>query len=185
MQPHSEKDQSTSTSAPRDAAQTQVATICRQIVDSEVRPLRGRYRRRASRHRLYYRCSGLAILLFGVSLPLLAGLHFNHRDVILSIVSVALAALTGLREFYRWDEMWSLLRRTENAISHELLRWELAISSAVPSADPKQAPRACCAATEELLAAVRTIQEAEADSFFGGMRFPQAGGGLNAPSPTS
>ncbi|CUU55181.1 Protein of unknown function (DUF4231) [Parafrankia irregularis] len=147
---------------PPDAAWAQAVASCRGIVDAEVRPLRDRYRRRASRHQLFYRLSGLATLLLAVSLPLLAGLRFDHRDVALSVVGVCVAVLTGLREFYRWDEVGSRLRRTENALSDALLRWELAVSDGVPAADPEQGPRACYTATEELLTTVRAIRDAQA-----------------------
>ncbi|ONH60854.1 hypothetical protein CcI49_09715 [Frankia sp. CcI49] len=147
---------------PPGAAWAQAVASCRGIVDAEVRPLRDRYRRRASRHQLLYRLSGLATLLLAVSLPLLAGLRFDHRDVALSVVGVSVAVLTGLREFYRWDEVGSRLRRTENALSDALLRWELAVSDGVPAADPEQGPRACYTATEELLTTVRAIRDAQA-----------------------
>ncbi|EFC83058.1 hypothetical protein FrEUN1fDRAFT_3820 [Parafrankia sp. EUN1f] len=106
----------------------------------------------------------MATLLLAVSLPLLAGLRFDHRDVALSVVGVSVAVLTGLREFYRWDEVGSRLRRTENALSDALLRWELAVSDGAPAVDPEQGPRACYAATEELLTAVRAIRDAQAAS---------------------
>jgi len=158
---------------PPDPARAAAATACRAIVDTEVRALRDRYRRRANSHQLYYRLGGLTTLILGVTLPLLAGLRFSHRDIAISIVSITVAALTGLREFYRWDDMWSLLRRTENALTDALLRWELAISEIIQSVDPAAGPHDCYTATEELLATVRTIRDSETERFFGALRSPR------------
>ncbi len=43
---------------PADPAWPAFATVCRAIVDAEVRPLRNRYRRRANRHQFCYRLDG-------------------------------------------------------------------------------------------------------------------------------
>lgn len=137
--------------------------------------MRNQYRRRASRHQVYYRASGVVTVLLGVSLPLLVGLDFDQRDLVLSAVSIAVAALAGLREFYQWGEMWSLLRRTENALTDELLHWDLKTARASATADPTVAARERFAASEELLDAVRQIRDAEAERFFGGLRLPRAG----------
>ncbi|SNQ51932.1 conserved hypothetical protein [Frankia canadensis] len=158
--------------SPPDPEWGEAVAACRQIVDTDVRPLRERYRRRANRHKFFFRVSGLFTVLLGGSLPLLAGADFDHRDVALAGVGVTVAVLTGLREFYRWDEMWSLLRRTENALTDELLRWDLRISRSRQASPPSAAARYCYQATEDLLAATRTIRDAEADRYFGGLRHP-------------
>jgi len=161
-----------SSSEPEDPDWAEAVSACRRIVDADVRPLRARYRRRADRHKFFFRLSGLVTVLLGGSLPLLAGADFDHRDGTLAGVGVAVAVLTGLREFYRWDEMWSLLRRTENALTDELLRWDLRISRSRQASPASAAARYCYTATEDLLTATRAIRDAEADRFFGGLRTP-------------
>ena len=54
----------------------------------------------------YFRTAGVITILFSVALPAVAAIpesSLGNKQVILSAMSVTIAALTGLSSFYRWS----------------------------------------------------------------------------------
>jgi hypothetical protein len=100
------------------------------------------------------------VILIGAALPLMATLSYAHKDFVVSLMGVMIAALTALRGFYRWDQSWILLRNTEMAINRAW--WDYRAKG-----DDERHESAHALA--ELLLDIRT-QEAEV--FFKDMKFP-------------
>lgn len=123
------------------------------------------YHSRASWHRRFYRVSGTLVILIGAGLPLVATQSYPHKDLIVSILGVAMAALTALRGFYRWDLSWMLLRGTERTITGVWWDYHAQIGKSDDDGDRHEA---ACWLAERLL----EIRAQEAESFFKDMQFP-------------
>ena len=122
--------------------------------------LRQIYDLRATWHRRLYRFSGILVILAGAGLPLLVTVDYAGKDLVVAITGVLVALVTALRAFYRWDQSWILLRKTEMAITSALWEWR-----GRRSGDDR-------AAAVELLTCVDDIRKYEAESFFKDLAFP-------------
>jgi len=103
------------------------------------------------------------VILAGAILPLLASVQYPHKTFVVSAVGVLVAALTGLRAFYRWEQGWVVLRQTEFAINEAY--W--AYKGGTPQPDDK--------AASDLLLKLMKIRENEAEAFFKDLTFPHPG----------
>lgn len=122
--------------------------------------LRQIYDLRATWHRRLYRFSGILVILAGAGLPLLVTVDYAGKDLVVAVTGVLVALVTALRAFYRWDQSWILLRKTEMAITSALWEWR-----GRRSGDDR-------AAAVELLTCVDDIRKYEAESFFKDLAFP-------------
>lgn len=118
------------------------------------------YELRATWHRRLYRFSGIVVILAAAGLPLLVSIDYAGKDVAISATGVLVAVITGLRAFYRWDQSWILLRKTEMAIASALWLWQ----GREPDTDRE--------AAAELIQRVYDIRKVEAESFFKDLAFP-------------
>ncbi|GAA3475835.1 DUF4231 domain-containing protein [Streptomyces yanii] len=150
-------------------------------VERYVQKLRHFYDARARWHRRGHRFSGIVVIITGALLPLLATSQFAHKELVLSLVGVAISAVTALRSFYRFDQSWILLRNTEIAISHAYLKWKIArlgTAGERPSAEHREAD------TRALIDMIMGIRRDEAESFFNELPTPQpVTGGQNPGLP--
>jgi Protein of unknown function (DUF4231) len=134
-------------------------------VENYVLRVRDFYDSRARWHRRFYRLSSIVVIFAGATLPLLAGLEYTYKPEVLGILGVAIAALTSLRAFYHWDQLWVMLRNTEIVITGEYLAWKGTAKEALNSTDPAVID----AQKQEALRLVRKIIEIrqdEAGSYF-------------------
>ena len=152
---------------PRVAGDDWALEDYRKFVETHVRPVRDWYRRRARLNRFAFRSMGIVVIVLSPLLPLLAGFDFEHKDLTLGLIGVAIAIATGLRTFYQWDHLWSLLRQTDFELTELLTNWELAVASA-RSADEVQA------LTEDLLRKANDVRRAESKGYFATLRFPKS-----------
>jgi hypothetical protein len=136
--------------------------------ENYVRNVRNTYDRRANGHRRYYRASGILVVVAGASLPLLTTLSYSNKSLAISLVGVFVSAATALRAFYRWDQMWALLRVAEFSVSKAYWEWRGVIEQ---HADPGDA--AAREATILLLKNIADIRQNEAISFFRELPVPQ------------
>ncbi len=132
--------------------------------------LRTFYDARARWHRRFYRFSGIMIIIGGSSLPVISTRSLANKDFIVSLIGVSIAALTALRSFYRWDESWVLLRKTEIEISEIYFIWKAKYDqelsrSEVPSPELYKM-------TAEMVTALMETRRDEANSFFRNLSFP-------------
>jgi hypothetical protein len=96
-------------------------------VEDYVLRVRDFYDSRARWHRRLYRFSTILLILIGASLPVAASLSYPGKVLWLSILGVAVAAITALRSFYHWDQFWVLLRTTETRITKTYLEWKASV----------------------------------------------------------
>jgi hypothetical protein len=156
----------------------------RALAEESVDKLRNQYDWRARWHRRNFRFTGLVVILISASLPLLAGFKYPGKDLVIALAGVIIAAATGLRTFYQWDQMWGLLRRTHFSLNQASVQWRLAFGRAEATADPVERERLAYTATEELLKKIEAIRVAESEKFFSALAFPEntAFGGKISPS---
>jgi hypothetical protein len=138
-------------------------------VDEYVLRIRAFYNARASWHRRFYRLSGILVILIGSALPLLANAEFDGQPFAISAAGVAVAVLTGLHTFYRWDQSWVLLRNTERTITTEYWKWRTTLAAENHLSDAE-----VVAATQAFLSTLSDIRGEEAQVFFQDLSFPTA-----------
>jgi hypothetical protein len=116
-------------------------------------------------HRRCYRLSGILVILLGGALPILASNHFTGKDLLVALIGFAVATITALRGFYRWDSGWVLMRETEFILTKRYMAWK-----ALQVTEP--APEVLRKETSKLLADLVAIREKEARSFFKELPLP-------------
>lgn len=146
---------------------------CRHLAERYVVKHRNYYRRRATRVRRYFRWAGLAVILCSAALPVVAFVDGDQTRLIITVLSVTIAALTALRAFFQWDVQWRVLRQADWKLTYLLATWEIELEylrTCPNDADPE-----CSAinATKTLLVEAEKVVEAEASSFFRGLGWPE------------
>jgi uncharacterized protein DUF4231 len=131
--------------------------------------LRAFYNARAIWHRRFYRLSGMLVILAGAGLPVLANLDYPGKSTVVSLAGMAVAVLTALHAFYRWDQSWILLRHTEGALTAAYWAWRLDVPVDTPADDKDAIVR-----TKAFLALLAQIRDEESLTFFKGITFPAA-----------
>lgn len=122
---------------------------------------------------LAYRISGILTIVLGVSLPAVATATFDRKTIVISVMSVVIAALTGLNSFYRWDRTWRGRALCQYDMEWLVARWELELENArLILTDVHQRRQHVYRATRELLANVATVSDSEVQEFFGRLQFP-------------
>jgi hypothetical protein len=129
------------------------------------RQVRNAYDKRANSHRVYYRVSGISVIVTGASLPLLTTLNYPQKSLAISLVGVFVSAVTALRAFYRWDHMWALLRVTEVLVTKAYWEWRSRVGDSPDSASDATASGSR-EATTRLLSEIERIRRNEATTFF-------------------
>jgi len=143
-----------------------------QVVASIV-ALHDWYERRARWHRRWFRLSGVATISLSAALPLLAGLHFQGKDTLIGSVGVTIAVVAGLRNFYKWDHLWGVLRRSAFELAFLIDRWRLETAMLEGLASENATPR-LEAITARLLADANAVRERESTNYFASLEFPSA-----------
>jgi Na+/melibiose symporter-like transporter len=138
----------------------------------EIENLATKYRGRARLHKIWFWASGVLIILLSATLPFLAGLDFGGKEKTIGIIAVVIAALTGLRSFFHWDQSWSLLRQTDFELTELIRNWRLDKQAALREPESQQ-PNALDEITREFLAEARRLRRAESVAFFGRLTFPK------------
>ena len=126
------------------------------------------YDKRAHWHRRFYRATGVIVIFIGAALPVLVAPTYPGKQIIVSLAGTLVAALTGLRAFYRWDESWVVMRTTERAVTEAYWQWRAQLDAARDTA----AAEAHRAATQVLLARLGELQLREADTYFKDLSYP-------------
>jgi hypothetical protein len=141
-----------------------------------VTALRDTYRRRAGWNRVSFRATGVFVIVLSTALPLLTIPDYGAKKAVISGVGVAIAVLTGLRNFFQWDQLWSLLRQSDFELSYLLDKWKLD-SAACDAATPEDRSKQLCAITQTLRDASEQVRRSESTRYFGSLRFPSTSGG--------
>jgi hypothetical protein len=146
-----------------------------EAVESYLLRLRSFYNSRAIWHRRFYRLSGILVILVGATLPLAASLDYAGKELLVSLLGVAVVVITALRAFYRWDQSWILLRGTEMAITTAWWDYCAALDEAAEGADEQARLAGRRDAARTLIRALNEIRRRESESFFRDISFPGEG----------
>jgi hypothetical protein len=123
---------------------------------------------------LAYRLAGVLIIILGVTLPAIVAVEFPRKTLVISVMSVTIAALTGLNSFFRWDRTWRGRALCQYDIEWLVARWELELENArLILPDAHQRRQHVYRATRELLSNVASVSDSEVQEFFGRLQFPQ------------
>lgn len=142
------------------------------FVDTNVGQGRRWYAQHTFWPRLWFRVVGAAVILLSVSLPLLATQEFPSKSLVVSLVGVLVALLSGLAAFFRWDESWRSNIGARMEVEHLLAVWDLRMLEARHAADAEQGIATAVQATRDLLEAVRQVHVGNTQSFFQNVRLP-------------
>ena len=130
-----------------------------------------------------FRGSGVLTIVLGVSLPAVAAFpSFPYKDLVLAVMSVTIAALTGLASFFRWERSWRGRFLSEFAIENLTAKWELELINARLVLDPVERIKHVYLATNDLISNFRSISFAETEDFFSRLQFPQTERAASASS---
>lgn len=145
----------------------------RAIVDEQVVATYSWYRRHARIPRLLFRASGALVILLSISLPFLSSMDYPQKPILLSVVALIIAALTGLSSFFAWEQTWKSRRQTEFALAHLLAQWEVRLAAAKHESDPEKKRLRYIESTEQLLVESRAVVASETEEFFSTAKWPQ------------
>ena len=115
---------------------------------------------------LFFRISGVLIILLSVSLPFLTTLEGLWKTIALPVISLLIAGLTGLNSFFRWESSWKGYRQTCLTLEYLLTMWELQIADARCQVDAQKGIDMALQATKQLITMARTNTSAEAEDYF-------------------
>jgi len=122
---------------------------------------------------LLFRICGVLVILLSVSLPLLATLEGTWKTLILPIVALLVAGLTGLTSFFRWENGWKSYRQAQFSLEYLLTTWELQITHASHHTDVQAGIDLAFQATRQLLQATQTTISAETEEYFKRVQIPR------------
>ncbi len=131
------------------------------------------YKIHAPRQAYQFRIAGMLLILLSVSVPFVAAQTAPWKDVLLSLMTLAIAALTGLSAFFRWEYAWQSYRRTQYALDNMLNKWRFKIIEARHQADPQRAIDMALRSTEQLLTDAANITSSETAEYFKHIQMPQ------------
>lgn len=134
------------------------------------------YKKYTNGPRWLFRISGIATILLSATLPALAASAEINKWA-LSTVSIAVAALTGLSSFYRWERMWRGYSNGQVALEQLVAKWELELTNARLILGPQECVRHVYLATNDLLSGTSAVVSSESEGFFSGLAFPNQNSG--------
>lgn len=146
-----------------------------KLVDRELRTHRDRCRKLAYRHRIWFRTSGMAVIIFSIALPPVTAMDFPGRNALITTLASLIAGLSAIRGFYLWDRRWRLYRCQETALTALLTRWELGVIQ-ISGAAPPDIDEHVHDLTEKVLGEARELVSAQYDEFFATIAWPQRSG---------
>ena len=159
-----------------DEAFTNAVEAANKIKTTYVDTLASWYKDHIAGPRTMFRCAGILTIILSAALPGLAVANFSHQKEVLASTSIAIAILTGLGSFFRWERTWQGNMSTKMALEQLIAKWELEIANARLVLAPDKRIEHVYQATNDLLFNVRSVTSAESEGFFSRLQFPQTGG---------
>lgn len=132
------------------------------------------YKDHAVEPMILFRISGVLVILLSVSIPFMATLEGFWKTIVLPVVALLVAALTGITAFYRWESNWKAYRQSQMKLEYLLSIWELNVAEASHQTDTKQAIAMAINATKQLLDAAYATTSSETDQYFQLVQMPQS-----------
>jgi hypothetical protein len=120
-----------------------------------------------------FRTIGILTILLSVTLPALASATFPHKELTITVISVTIAALTGLGSFYHLERTWRGNSTAQMALEQAVGKWELEIRRAEFVLAPADRVEHVIKATDDLLANTGTVVSSESEGFFSNLHAQQ------------
>ena len=164
------------TTLPSDDARfDELVAAAHAIKEKFIVPNRDWYRKHKTLPRLLFRVGGIITIVLAASLPAVAPIDFPRKTIVLTVMSVTIAALTGLNSFFRWERAWRGRALSQYAIDGLVARWELEIENArLILGDAHERRQHVYRATRDLISNFQNVADTESEEFFSGMQFPQS-----------
>jgi hypothetical protein len=105
--------------------------------------------------------------------PALGVASFDHKDVVLSVISITIAALTGFSSFFRWERTWRGNSTGQVSLEQHCAKWELELTNARLLLPAEERIEHVYRATDDLLTNARNVVSSENEGFFSHLQFPQ------------
>jgi hypothetical protein len=131
------------------------------------------YRTHTAGPRFWFRWAGIITIVFSVTLPALAAAKFPYKELALSVMSIAIAALTGLSSFYKWERTWRANSTAQITLEQHVAKWELEPTNARLLVSPQDRATHVYKATSDLITNAGNVVTSESEGFFSGLSFPQ------------
>jgi hypothetical protein len=122
---------------------------------------------------LLFRVFGALTILLSVAVPYLATLDGRWRSTVLPIVTLSIAALTGMTAFFQWQTQWAGFRSAELNLRFALTQWNVRIAEACSASDPATTSKIAIDATRSLLASAQSTVSSETGHYFDAVRTPE------------
>jgi hypothetical protein len=116
--------------------------------------------------RILYRIVGIATVILSVTLPALSAANFKGKGIVISCISIAIAALTGLGSFYHWERIWQNNTTALASIEAYSAKWELELARAEVFVATADRIKHVYNATDDLIANTTRAISSETQDFF-------------------
>lgn len=137
------------------------------------------YKRWAVQSRVRFRLSGALIIGLSVCLPFLTTLKEGiWISIVLPIVALVIAGLSGLNAFFRWESNWKGYSQTRYKLEYLLKVWELKVIEAKHEMDTQKSVEIVVQATKQLLDDVEATTSAESEEYFKRVQIPKTSPGV-------
>src|SRR4029079_4980095 len=121
----------------------------RELVSKQVMPCYTWYDTHKGWPRILFRVAGLVVVIGSLLLPAIAAQsNLSHQKEILTAVSLAVAIMSSLNSFFKWDATWRSRTRTAYALQGLLGEWEFGMRASRESQNPRSS---ALEATESLV----------------------------------
>jgi hypothetical protein len=134
------------------------------------------YKKHKNRERINFRIAGVTVILFSITIPAISAYSFIGKDIVVSIMALTIAILSGFNSFFKWEESWQSFNRSELAIQHLIGMWQFQLLEAKIHANASDRLSEARKATKHLLDEVGKIISQETDNYFSKIEWPKKQG---------
>jgi len=133
------------------------------------------YESRTRRPWLLFRICGSLLIVLSISLPVLSTLKVEmlpEKDLVVSLVALSVAVLSGLSTFFHWHDTWRENTRAKLELRELLAIWELKLLAARQEPDATVRIQTVVTATETLLSEARKVGSSNTEGYFKNVSLP-------------
>jgi hypothetical protein len=130
------------------------------------------YKKQAPKQMVLFRTFGVLVILLSVSVPFLGTLEGLGKTIVLPVVSVLIAGLTGINAFFNWQSQWQQFRLAQFTLENLVAKWDFEILLAKSEEDEERAIEMVVEATKDLMEQASRVTQAETADFFRGVQSP-------------
>jgi Protein of unknown function (DUF4231) len=143
----------------------------RSLVEQQILPTYQWYQTHIRLPNILFRGAGVVVVVGSLSLPVItAAKGWPFRDAVLTAVSLAVAVLSSLSTFFRWDLAWKSRTNTASELHGLLAIWELDLKTAETAQNPREA---ALLATQKLFKESFSLTGSETNQFFAAVKWPE------------